>query len=109
MLILSDDASSHPILHRGLLYTPVLLRQGYNDHDGVVDDAGEIIPAPVPGLTGVVTALAYGNRINVDAAYVGTRAKDPNNPNTLREIFVRSSPPPRDGTADPGFARTDFH
>src|SRR5262245_16870411 len=29
MLILSDDASSHPILHRGLLYTPVLLRQGY--------------------------------------------------------------------------------
>src|SRR5262245_10278968 len=60
MLILSDDASSHPILHRGLLYTPVLLRQGYIDARLAASRAsafglGQLV---VPGLAGQVVRQA---------------------------------------------------
>src|SRR5262249_16064522 len=49
MLMLSDDASSHPILHRGLLYTPVLLRLGYTS-DTTIEQLGELLADAPRGL-----------------------------------------------------------
>ncbi len=41
-----------------------------NDHDTVIDNAGEVIPGTVTNVTGTIVYVAYGATANSNAAYV---------------------------------------